>query len=124
MNNQLNNKNGIRQIVIKTLQGNDDLMRIGDDLKNFMEINNIPFDFNQAKQIVALRIINNELLKQGHATHSYDKNSNYSNLITSIIQTNQIIHLMTFYQMFTCCSTEQLSNIMTTNEIIESLIGR
>ena len=66
--------------------------------------------------MIALRIINNELMKQGYDTHTYNKNSNYSNLITSIIETNQIIHLMTFYKIFTYCSTEQLSNIRTTNE--------
>ena len=111
-------KKGMRQIVLSSLRGNPSAIIIGDSLRTYMTEMKIPVDHSHAMQLVAVKLFN-----ESGISIVYNIHDDYSKLIESLIQTNQLNHLMRFYQMYACVDSTALTNIMTPDELFESLIG-
>lgn len=112
-------KNGMRQTVLSALRGNTSAIIIGNSLRTYMTDMNIPVDHSHAMQLVAVKLFN-----ECGVPLVYNIQNDYSKLIESLIQTNQLNHLIRFYQMYVCVDSKVLTRIMTPDELIESLIGR
>lgn len=111
-------KKGLRQTVLSSLRGNPTAIIIGDSLRTYMTEMKIPVDHSHAMQLVAVKLFND-----CGVPLVYNIQNDYSKLIESLIQTNQLNHLMRFYQMYACVDPTVLTRIMTPNELCESLIG-